>query len=149
VQYHPSKRSSSPVLLPTVQIPLYTQSTMCLGTTVACRSCQREAILFYPGGRCGEVEPFPSWHRIRGHFRRIRRCHDCIQSHQGALRRERENFIRDSRRAKSLRQYFRGERAHPLPDEEYHLRSQGRYRLERFDLVFDVHSQPPASVSND
>jgi hypothetical protein len=51
-----------------VQIPLYTQSPMCLGTVVACRSCQREAILFYPGGRCGEVEPFPSWHRICGRF---------------------------------------------------------------------------------
>ena len=41
-----------------VQIPLYTQSPMCLGTVVVCRSCQREVIFFYPGGKCGEVSRF-------------------------------------------------------------------------------------------
>jgi hypothetical protein len=120
---------------------------MCLGTTVTCRSCRRDAIIFYPGGRCGEVKPFPSWHRIRGHTRRIRRCLDCIRSHRDALSQtlERENalFRRDYRRMKSLRQYSRGERSHPLPDEEVHLQSNGEFRLQRDDLLpaEDIHLQ--------
>jgi len=108
---------------------------MCLGKTITCRSCRRKEIRFYPGGKCGEVEPFQSWHTIRGHTRKVRRCHDCIQSHRRSQVRAQEDSIRDARRAKSLRQYFRRERRHTLPDEEVHLQSNGEYVLHSFDLV--------------
>jgi hypothetical protein len=94
---------------------------MCLGTTITCKSCRRETIIFYPGGKCGEVEPFPSWHRIRGHWRRIRRCYGCIQIHRRAVYRENEEYLRHAERAKAVLQYFRGERSHPLPDDELRL----------------------------
>ncbi|KAN0110655.1 hypothetical protein V8E51_007042 [Hyaloscypha variabilis] len=108
---------------------------MCQGTQTHCRSCRRVEVRFYPSGRCGEVRPFPSWHTIRGHTRQIRRCHDCIQNHRRALVRAQEDRIRDARRAKSLGQYLRRERQHPLPDEESHLQSNEYFRLQTFDLI--------------
>ncbi|PMD12147.1 hypothetical protein NA56DRAFT_37980, partial [Hyaloscypha hepaticicola] len=114
----------SPQLFPlTVQIPFYFKSSMCLGTTITCRSCRREDIRFYPGGKCGEVKPFPAWHRIRGHTRRVRRCPECIRirdySFPDELEERNARFRRVYRRMKTLNRYCRGEQANPLPDEEF------------------------------
>ncbi|KAE9372505.1 hypothetical protein N431DRAFT_466749 [Stipitochalara longipes BDJ] len=122
---------------------------MCQGTVISCRSCRQEAVHFYSGGRCGEAKPFPSWHTIRGHTRKVRRCHNCIQSHRRALVRAQEDSIRDARRAKSLGQYLRRERRHPLPDEESHLQSNGNYILQTFDLVSEDGAEVEADANQD
>ena len=104
-------------------ILFYTRSAMCLGTTVTCRSCKREAVCFYPGGRCDEVKPFPAWHRIRGHTLRVRRCPDCIRTHEDSfsddLEERNARFRRVYRRMKTFNRYCRGEQANPLPDDEF------------------------------
>ena len=63
--------------------------------------------------------------------------------------RSQEDAIRDARRAKSLRQYFRRERRHPLPDEEVHLQSNGDYVLQPFDLVSENGGEGEADAGQD
>jgi tetratricopeptide (TPR) repeat protein len=146
-----SQVTSSQLLPPTVQIPFYIRSAMCLGTTVTCRSCNREAILFYPGGRCGEMKPFPAWHRIRGHTRRVRRCPDCIRIHEDSfsddLEERNARFRRVYRRMKTFNRYCRGEQANPLPVEEF-IRDQdhpliidGDSRLGQNERTMDESTQ--------
>jgi hypothetical protein len=150
-------------------IHFYIRSAMCLGTTVTCRSCKREAVRFYPGGRCDEVKPFPAWHRIRGHTRRVRRCPDCIRNHEDSFSDELEErnarFRRVYRRMKTFNRYCRGEQANPLPADEFNRsrdypiiigqeRSRGQnerrmdepsqHRLRRDSFAFRQHFSPPS-----
>jgi len=144
---------------------------MCLGTTATCRSCKREAIRFYPGGRCDEVKPFPAWHRIRGHTRRVRRCPDCIRTHEDSFSDELEErnarFRRVYRRMKTFNRYCRGEQANPLPDDEFtrdrdhpvivdgessngrnerRMDGTSQHMLRRHSFAFRQHFSPPTNT---
>ena len=147
------------------------RSAMCLGTTATCRSCKREAIRFYPGGRCDEVKPFPAWHRIRGHTRRVRRCPDCIRTHEDSFSDELEErnarFRRVYRRMKTFNRYCRGEQANPLPDDEFtrdrdhpvivdgessngrnerRMDGTSQHMLRRHSFAFRQHFSPPTNT---
>ncbi|KAH8786373.1 hypothetical protein F5882DRAFT_496039 [Hyaloscypha sp. PMI_1271] len=91
---------------------------MCLGTTFICPRCGKREYSIHPDLDCGENQPFPAWHHVRGRTYNDLVCEACIREEEEALAEEHRQIAQDSARAMAVKEYYRGQRPTPYTDEE-------------------------------